>query len=107
MPASQLPFTDRTLRRLAALAIDLETLSERYLIKTKGGNIRNPDAYLLAMGQEEAARAAGVSIETIKRMNSGPEAVKAVFGRSAARSQSLAPSKTHCDDDEAYKASRH
>ena len=79
MPENRLPFTERTLRRVAALAVDFDALLERYRAKTKGRNIRNPDAYLLAMGREDAARAAGVSIETIRRMNSGPEAVKAVL----------------------------
>jgi hypothetical protein len=72
----RLPFTPDVIRRIVGLGVDLGPLLvkfERYRAKTEaaGKRIADPSAYFLAMAQDEAAKAAGVSRDTIKRVNGG------------------------------------
>jgi hypothetical protein len=67
----RLPFSHEVITHIARMGVDLIELIERYHVKTKGKKIVDPSAYLLRMAQGEAAKAAGVTIDTIKRVTSG------------------------------------
>lgn len=92
---NRLPFTEAVLKKIAGLGVDLEALIERYMTKTRNSDIKNPCAYLLCMAQEEAAKAAGVSIDVIKRLNSSSSAVRAAAFGSAVEGTFVDPSQ--CD----------
>jgi hypothetical protein len=67
----RLPFSPDVIRHIEGLGVDLGPLIDRYRTKTAGKRIGDPSAYLLRMGQDEAAKTAGVDIDTIKRVNGG------------------------------------
>ena len=92
---SRLPFTEATLKRVAGLGVDLKSLVERYLIKTRGTHIRHPCAYLLRMAEEEAAKAAGVTRDAIERVNSSSHAVRAAAFGSIMEGPFVPPSPEH------------
>lgn len=64
--AQVLPFSSTTLQELYSLGCDLDSLIKRYQARTKGRRIKDPSAYLLKMGREEVAKAAGVTAEEVK-----------------------------------------
>lgn len=70
---------------LERLGVDVGSLIDRYRQKTGGKHIADPSAYLMAMGQEEAAKAHGVTIEQIKGSTS----------RNVGQRQAAAVSATH------------
>jgi hypothetical protein len=89
----RLPFTEAVLKKIASLGVDLEGLIERYITKTRNSAIRDPSAYLLSMGQEEAAKALGITIDTVKRLNSSSALVRAAAIGSAMEGPFFDPSK--------------
>jgi predicted transcriptional regulator len=64
----RLPFTPAVLHELAGLGLDVDVVVEAYHTKTAGRHIRNPSAYLLRMGRDEAAKLHGVTPETLKKI---------------------------------------
>jgi hypothetical protein len=75
--AKLLLFSRSVLEQAARLGCDVLILVERYEKKTQGKVIMDPNAYLLAMARDEAAKAHGVTAETIKRTSSGTQAERA------------------------------
>ena len=61
-----LSFSAEVIQAVHSLDVDADRLVDRYLAKTKGKQIRDPDAYLLAMAQGEHAKTVGLSPTDIK-----------------------------------------
>jgi hypothetical protein len=62
------PFTPAVLQEIAGLGLDVAIVLEAYHTKTAGRHIRNPSAYLLRMGRDEAAKLLGVTPDTLKKI---------------------------------------
>ena len=62
-----LPFSAQVFVKIRRLCVDPEEAVLRYLAGTKGEKIRNPDAYLLRIAIDLAARRRGVDMATVAR----------------------------------------
>ncbi len=85
-------FSEGVLTTLRGLDVDINALIERYVKETKkkGKVIEDPDAYLLAMGEEEAGKRLGVSTEVLKNTYSRNRARRAAaYGRATGASAEL------------------
>ena len=56
-----LSFSAEVIQAVNSLGVDADALVDRYLARTKGTQIREPSAYLLAMAHDEHAKAVGLS----------------------------------------------
>ena len=68
--AERLPFTPAVLRQVDLLGIEAAPLIRRYQARTINCRIKDPNAYLLAMARDEAAKKLGVSTELLKQIAS-------------------------------------
>jgi hypothetical protein len=73
----RLPFTADALREIASHGVDVLELIEQFAAKTKGKRIKDPNAYLLKMGRQAAAKLHGVTAETIKAIATRDRGVRA------------------------------
>jgi len=64
--SDRLPFSPSVVGKLLALGVDVHALVDQYQARTKGRHIKDPSAYLLKMGEEEAAKRLGVTADQIK-----------------------------------------
>jgi hypothetical protein len=63
----RLPFSQRTLQRIEGMGIPAKWLIGRYLTKTKGKRIKNPDAYLFRMAEDEFSKRHGVNVAMVRQ----------------------------------------
>ena len=61
-----LSFSAEVIQAVKSLGVEADVLVDRYLAKTKGKQIRDPDAYLLAMAHAEHAKTVDLSPTDIK-----------------------------------------
>ena len=66
MTDKRLPFTREVIGELQGLGCDVESLVAKYLERTKRKRIAESSAYLLQMGRDECAKAAGVTVDVVK-----------------------------------------
>lgn len=83
-------FSVAVLQTLSRLGLDVEALVERYEARTAGKRIGDPDAYLLRMGHEEAAKKHGVTVAEIKGTLSNSVGQRVAAAVSATRAKPAA-----------------
>jgi hypothetical protein len=66
----RLPFTPAVLSEIGALGIEPAAIIERYQQRTAGRHIADPNAYLLRMARDEAAKRLGVPVSALAGLGS-------------------------------------
>ena len=63
-------FSHKTIKRIEGLGIDPAALVQRYTERTRRLRVRDPDAYLIGMATEEAAKRFGMTPNQVMALSS-------------------------------------